>query len=167
MGGQQLAAGDDAGRERADLHRHADDFRNRTGFTYTVLDPESRNVSAERRHLARAVPRRDLVCSPCLLEADVKTVDQMQSVSALCCFVELGATSSRVSPRRPPQCAFTAPSFAFTTQLARPRERTCACVGARILCLRASEAEWQATGLFIKTRVGEALQGAITADDSE
>ncbi len=24
---------------RADLQRHADDFRNRTGFTYTVLDP--------------------------------------------------------------------------------------------------------------------------------
>ena len=29
---------------RADLQRHADDFRNRTGFTYTVLDPSSRNV---------------------------------------------------------------------------------------------------------------------------
>ena len=29
---------------RADLERHADDFRNRTGFTYTVLDPESRDV---------------------------------------------------------------------------------------------------------------------------
>ena len=29
---------------RADLQRHADDFRNRTGFTYTVLDPESREV---------------------------------------------------------------------------------------------------------------------------
>jgi hypothetical protein len=29
---------------RADLQRHADDFRNRTGFTYTVLDPESRDV---------------------------------------------------------------------------------------------------------------------------
>jgi hypothetical protein len=29
---------------RADLGRHADDFRNRTGFTYTVLDPESRDV---------------------------------------------------------------------------------------------------------------------------
>jgi hypothetical protein len=29
---------------RADLQRHADDFRNRTGFTYTVLDPASRNV---------------------------------------------------------------------------------------------------------------------------
>jgi hypothetical protein len=25
---------------QADLQRHADDFRNRTGFTYTVLDPE-------------------------------------------------------------------------------------------------------------------------------
>lgn len=31
-------------RNRADLERHAEDFRNRTGFTYTVLDPESRDV---------------------------------------------------------------------------------------------------------------------------
>jgi RimJ/RimL family protein N-acetyltransferase len=29
---------------RGDLQRHADDFRNRTGFTYTVLDPTSRDV---------------------------------------------------------------------------------------------------------------------------
>jgi hypothetical protein len=29
---------------RTDLERHADDFRNRTGFTYTVLDPASRDV---------------------------------------------------------------------------------------------------------------------------
>jgi hypothetical protein len=29
---------------RADLERHANDFRNRAGFTYTVLDPESRDV---------------------------------------------------------------------------------------------------------------------------
>ena len=29
---------------RADLQRHAEDFRNRTGFTYTVLDPASRGV---------------------------------------------------------------------------------------------------------------------------
>ncbi len=29
---------------RADLEQHADDFRNRTGFTYTVLDPSSRDV---------------------------------------------------------------------------------------------------------------------------
>jgi RimJ/RimL family protein N-acetyltransferase len=29
---------------RADLQRHADDFRNRKGFTYTVLDPSSREV---------------------------------------------------------------------------------------------------------------------------
>ena len=29
---------------RADLERHANDFRNRKGFTYTVLDPESREV---------------------------------------------------------------------------------------------------------------------------
>ena len=29
---------------RADLQRHADDFRNRRGFTYTVLDPARREV---------------------------------------------------------------------------------------------------------------------------
>ena len=29
---------------RADLERHANDFRGRSGFTYTVLDPESRDV---------------------------------------------------------------------------------------------------------------------------
>jgi RimJ/RimL family protein N-acetyltransferase len=29
---------------RADLQRHADDFRNRKGFTYTVLDPASHDV---------------------------------------------------------------------------------------------------------------------------
>ena len=29
---------------RADLERHADDFRNRKGFTYTVLDPPDRDV---------------------------------------------------------------------------------------------------------------------------
>jgi RimJ/RimL family protein N-acetyltransferase len=29
---------------RTDLQRHADDFRNRTGFTYTVLDPGDRDV---------------------------------------------------------------------------------------------------------------------------
>jgi hypothetical protein len=29
---------------RADLQRHADDFRNRAGFTYTVLDPAGRDV---------------------------------------------------------------------------------------------------------------------------
>jgi hypothetical protein len=29
---------------RADLQRHANDFRKRTGFTYTVLDPASRDV---------------------------------------------------------------------------------------------------------------------------
>jgi len=28
----------------ADLERHANDFRNRAGFTYTVLDPGSRDV---------------------------------------------------------------------------------------------------------------------------
>ena len=44
MGGQQLAAGETPDENRADLQRHADDFRNRTGFTYTVLDPASRDV---------------------------------------------------------------------------------------------------------------------------
>ena len=29
---------------RADLQRHADDFRDRKGFTYTVLEPASRDV---------------------------------------------------------------------------------------------------------------------------
>jgi hypothetical protein len=29
---------------RADLQRHADDFRHRKGFTYTVLEPASRDV---------------------------------------------------------------------------------------------------------------------------
>lgn len=29
---------------RQDLERHADDFRNRKGFTYTVLDPSDRDV---------------------------------------------------------------------------------------------------------------------------
>jgi hypothetical protein len=29
---------------RAGLRRHADDFRKRTGFTYTVLDPVNRDV---------------------------------------------------------------------------------------------------------------------------
>jgi RimJ/RimL family protein N-acetyltransferase len=29
---------------RADLQRHADDFENRSGFTYTVLEPGSDNV---------------------------------------------------------------------------------------------------------------------------
>lgn len=29
---------------RDDLERHADDFRNRKGFTYTVLDPADRDV---------------------------------------------------------------------------------------------------------------------------
>ena len=28
----------------ADLQRHAEDFRSRKGFTYTVLDPTSRDV---------------------------------------------------------------------------------------------------------------------------
>jgi hypothetical protein len=29
---------------RADLERHSHDFRSRAGFTYTVLDPQSRDV---------------------------------------------------------------------------------------------------------------------------
>jgi hypothetical protein len=33
-----------ADENRADLERHAEDFRTRKGFTYTVLDPESRDV---------------------------------------------------------------------------------------------------------------------------
>ena len=31
-------------KNREDLERHADDFRNRKGFTYTVLDPADRDV---------------------------------------------------------------------------------------------------------------------------
>jgi hypothetical protein len=33
-----------ADENRSDLQRHADDFRKRTGFTYTVLDPASHDV---------------------------------------------------------------------------------------------------------------------------
>jgi len=33
-----------ADENRADLERHAEDFRTRQGFTYTVLDPASRDV---------------------------------------------------------------------------------------------------------------------------
>ena len=48
---------------RADLERHANDFRSRTGFTYTVLDPRSRDVIgcvyiyplADGEHDARAL----------------------------------------------------------------------------------------------------------------
>ena len=48
---------------RADLQRHADDFRSRKGFTYTVLDPASRDVIGcvyiyplpDSRHDARAL----------------------------------------------------------------------------------------------------------------
>jgi hypothetical protein len=42
-----------------------------------------------RRWPTRAECRVELVCSPRLLEADVKTVKQMQLVNALCRFVEL------------------------------------------------------------------------------
>ena len=31
-------------KNREDLERHADDFHNRKGFTYTVLDPADRDV---------------------------------------------------------------------------------------------------------------------------
>jgi len=44
VGRQPLAEGDARDENRGDLQRHADDFRNRTGFTYTVLDPTSRDV---------------------------------------------------------------------------------------------------------------------------
>jgi hypothetical protein len=37
----------------------------------------------------RCQSRVELVCSPRLLETDVKTVEQMQLVNALCRFVEL------------------------------------------------------------------------------
>jgi hypothetical protein len=40
---------------RADLQAHAGDFRNRTGFTYTVLDPGSRDVIG----CVYIYPRRD------------------------------------------------------------------------------------------------------------
>jgi hypothetical protein len=40
---------------RADLQRHADDFRNRTGFTYTVLDPATGTVLG----CVYIYPRRD------------------------------------------------------------------------------------------------------------
>jgi superfamily I DNA and/or RNA helicase len=42
---------------------------------------------------SRAQCRVELVCSPRLLEADVKNVEQMQLVNALCRFVELAASS--------------------------------------------------------------------------
>jgi hypothetical protein len=40
---------------RADLQRHADDFRDRAGFTYTVLDPASGDVIG----CVYVYPRRD------------------------------------------------------------------------------------------------------------
>jgi hypothetical protein len=42
---------------------------------------------------SRAQCRVELVCSPRLLEADVKTVEQMQLVNALCRFVELASVA--------------------------------------------------------------------------
>ena len=44
VGGQQLAAGDDAGREPGRPAAPCGRLRNWTGFTYTVLDPASRDV---------------------------------------------------------------------------------------------------------------------------
>ena len=44
VGGQHWPREMSPDENRADLQRHADDFRNRTGFTYTVLDPASRDV---------------------------------------------------------------------------------------------------------------------------
>ena len=41
---QLVAASDDLGREPRRPQRHADDFRKRTGFTYTVLDRLSGDV---------------------------------------------------------------------------------------------------------------------------
>ena len=43
---------------RADLQRHADDFRDRKGFTYTVLDPASSDVIG----CVCIYPRRDSDC---------------------------------------------------------------------------------------------------------
>ena len=47
---------------RADLQRHADDFSNRAGFTYTVLDPASRDVIG-RLHLPAARQRLQRPCT--------------------------------------------------------------------------------------------------------
>jgi hypothetical protein len=51
---------------RADLERHADDFRNRKGFTYTVLDPSSRDVigasTSIRCPVATTTPVRSRGC---------------------------------------------------------------------------------------------------------
>ena len=48
---------------RADLQRHADDFRNRKGFTYTVLDPAGRDVIG----CVYIYPRRDGKHDACAL----------------------------------------------------------------------------------------------------
>ncbi|HKG42623.1 MAG TPA: hypothetical protein VKB10_00080 [Gaiellaceae bacterium] len=51
-----------ADENRADLQRHADDFGNRAGFTYTVLNPASRDVIGcvyiYRRPTATTMPVR-------------------------------------------------------------------------------------------------------------
>jgi uncharacterized protein len=47
---------------------------------------------------SRAQCRVELVCSPRLLEADCKTVEQVQLVNALCRFVELAVTLSPLEP---------------------------------------------------------------------
>jgi hypothetical protein len=48
---------------RADLQRHADDFRKRTGFTYTMLDPASGDVIWVRLHLPAAGQRPRRPCA--------------------------------------------------------------------------------------------------------
>lgn len=47
----------------ADLQRHADDFRERRGFTYTVLDPTSRGVIGR----VYIYPLRDSDSAACVL----------------------------------------------------------------------------------------------------
>jgi uncharacterized protein len=46
---------------------------------------------------SRAQCRVELVCSPRLLEADCKTVDEMRLVNALCRFLELANVSRAVA----------------------------------------------------------------------
>ena len=62
---------------------------------FLFVAPLVGRLQAERSHSKRATSRAqcrvELVCSPRLLEADVKTVEQMQLVNALCRFVELAA----------------------------------------------------------------------------
>ncbi|HEY8631122.1 MAG TPA: hypothetical protein VIL73_11380 [Gaiellaceae bacterium] len=48
---------------RADLQRHADDFENRSGFTYTVLDPDGDVVGCVYIYPASAAPQDARVLS--------------------------------------------------------------------------------------------------------